>query len=322
MSEKHKDIFPDEQIEKARKIKPEALIGRFGWNPGDIAFEDSAPQNPKGVTMAQLRAPAGTDTIIGGKPFKPGQFIPNADLEKASPEEKAELKKKLEQLTPKPPAEKPKPSIKSPSKAKVSVAGDPAEVSEELDKLLPTSNFQSMASLAGATDDAKVTIKQTAASVTGVDLIAETKDYTAYRSLRLDPETGKTIMRNDGFEIDPAAQGKGIGTQVFAKQVEHASKMGVSKITTVAAGDVNDPRYNGYSTWPKMGYDGPIPDSTKAKLPAQFQSATKVSDLMKTPEGRELWKQHGKTTRMEFDMTEGSYSRRTLEKYLEKKGVS
>jgi hypothetical protein len=37
---------------------------------------------------------------------------------------------------------------------------------------------------------------------------------------------------------------------------------------------------------------------------------------MRTPEGRELWRKHGETIDLVFDLTPGSYSMRTLEAYL------
>jgi hypothetical protein len=77
---------------------------------------------------------------------------------------------------------------------------------------------------------------------------------------------------------------------------------------------------NGYITWPKLGYDAPIPAAVKGKLPADLKGSQNISDLMKTKEGTDFWTKHGVTTDMTFDLKPGSASRTHLEKYLKAKG--
>jgi hypothetical protein len=112
-------------------------------------------------------------------------------------------------------------------------------------------------SLAGAPDDASVTLYAAADGAT----ITYSGDrdgtyYEAYRTLLRNPD-GSLHLVNDAIE------GKGAGLEIFGRQVEQATRLGVSSIRANAAGSFvpgPDPNktyatYNGYITWPKMGYE-------------------------------------------------------------------
>ncbi len=60
----------------------------------------------------------------------------------------------------------------------------------------------------------------------------------------------------------------GWGRDVFTRQVETAHAMGVDRIQTHGVGCCKDPRWNGYYTWPRFGYDAPLGGSTKSALRA------------------------------------------------------
>ena len=95
--------------------------------------------------------------------------------------------------------------------------------------------------------------------------------------------------------------------------------MGFKKIVCQAERGAD---YNGYYTWPRLGYDARLDDAPDLRypLPKQFRGATHVSDLMKTPAGRNWWKQNGTTVEnATFDLAQGSLSRTTLAAYLKEK---
>lgn len=123
-------------------------------------------------------------------------------------------------------------------------------------------------------------------------------------------------------------QGTGLGTKIFSEQVEAASAEGFEKINTVAAGagDATG-AMNGYYTWPRLGYDGALdlgagyePNGIDRKKAREVvPGATRVSDMMRTPEGRAWWKANGREVAVSFDLKDGSLSRKVLDAYNEER---
>jgi predicted GNAT family acetyltransferase len=165
-----------------------------------------------------------------------------------------------------------------------------------------------LASLAGAPDNARVTVR---ADHNRISIKVDGPGMTAVRTLY--KQDGKLVLHNDHFEVDEALRGQGIGASVFGRQVEQAALNGVAKIETNAArrdGQV------GYSVWPKFGYDGPLPGWVKGKLPEGLKGARKVGDLMKSAEGRDWWETNGADIFLTFSLKAGSQSRRVWDSYL------
>lgn len=179
-------------------------------------------------------------------------------------------------------------------------------------------NIQDVASMVGAPDDASVNIS--VADVGGKKELNVTVRGDGYHAERIIKKNlaGDLVVKNEWFEVDEDMQGQGIGTKVFGRQVEQATKLGASRIETLAAGDKTD-TLNGYYTWARLGYDAPIPSDMN--LPKSLSGANDISDLMKTPEGAKFWKENGSTIDMEFNLKPGSTSQRAFDKYLKKKGI-
>lgn len=172
-----------------------------------------------------------------------------------------------------------------------------------------------IATLAGAPDDADVGV-----SVIGTirgDVLDVRYSGHGYRAHRVFFQANdRAIIKNESFIVWESRQGQGIGTRVFGRQVEHASKLGIAEIQTLA---VKGPEFNGYYTWPRFGYDAPIPAKRLKQLPTSLKGATRVSDLMQTEGGRSWWKEHGMGIEATYDLAEGSLSRRIWAGYLEEK---
>jgi len=136
-------------------------------------------------------------------------------------------------------------------------------------------------------------------------------------------ENDDLVLENLSFEMLPSLRGQNIGTRMLATQVEQASRLGVKYIKTYAAGDARDSRYNGYYTWPRLGYDADL-DSwySKKAYDKLGMVATQVSDLMKTQAGRDFWKKYGESIDVKFRLKKDSLSRRVLREYLAKKGMA
>ena len=127
---------------------------------------------------------------------------------------------------------------------------------------------------------------------------------------------GDLVIHNDEFRTQKT--GTGLGLSIFAGQVETAAKLGVARIDTYAA---RGPTWNGYWTWPRFGYDGPIPARNVPNLPPSLAGATRMSDLFRTKEGRDWWSKNGQSLDLIFDLTEGSLSRKVLAAYQAEKAA-
>ena len=127
-------------------------------------------------------------------------------------------------------------------------------------------------------------------------------------------EDGKLICENKKFMLDET--GTGLGTSIFHDQAQFLSHIGVDHIKTQASGGVH---LNGYNTWPRLGYDGNIPKYGIAKRPESLAGLSKISDLMKTQEGRDWWKQQRHTVDVTFDLKPGSPSLLILNEYMSRK---
>ena len=146
-------------------------------------------------------------------------------------------------------------------------------------------------------------------------------DFSMERRVRKNA-AGDLEMENFLFTLGNRAPA-GTGTKLFAEQVQNARLLGVKRMVTHAKGGVGAGRdWNGHYTWPRLGYDAPIPDAAKARLGPDFASASRVSDLMKTPEGRAAWKEHGSSFDATFDLDPASQSSRVLDAYLTEKGYN
>lgn len=129
--------------------------------------------------------------------------------------------------------------------------------------------------------------------------------------------SGDLIIHNDYFRLQETGTGR--GTQMFYNQVKAAQKLGAVRIDTLAAKGMS---YNGYKTWPRLGYDARLSQDDIARIDRtapDLKGATKVSDLMKTPEGREWWTEMGHSADMSFDLRPGSNSMNVLESYVNSK---
>lgn len=144
---------------------------------------------------------------------------------------------------------------------------------------------------------------------TAVEAQIRSLPYTSIRqdrTLSRTPE-GKVDLHNDLFLGWPPRGG--LGSKVFARQVAEARRLGVDQITTTAAR--REGVFNGYYTWARFGYDGPVPPD----LAAEF-GVTTMQELMSTEQGRAAWKARGRTWDATFDLRDGSASLTALERYL------
>ena len=139
------------------------------------------------------------------------------------------------------------------------------------------------------------------------------------RTLRRQPDGSVVVVNNSLTLRDDSPAGK--GTRMLATQVQALAGSGVAFIVTEAHGFAGSDQ-NGYYTWPRLGYNAPLPAATRRRLPSALRDAHDLHTLLATTAGRTWWREHGHTLPMRFDLVENSTSRRVLAAYLVEKGLS
>lgn len=131
---------------------------------------------------------------------------------------------------------------------------------------------------------------------------------------------GELICKNEQFKLRADAP-PGMGTAILERQVEGLRGLGVDKITLFAGGSPASAVYNGYYTWPRLGFNAPLPValelSDAARLPDEFASAKDLHALFAMPGGAAWWKQNGGAHAAEFLLDPGSVSSRALDRYIQ-----
>jgi hypothetical protein len=210
-----------------------------------------------------------------------------------------------------------------PSKAGVQAAEGQteAQVVAVLRSLLgrPRATLRDAANLAGAPDDARVTVA--VVPMHGrriIEVVAESPIIRIKVLLHARPD-GKPILVDELIDVVPVAQRHGLGTRFLGRQVEQAVRLGIAEIRAYAIrgdqrGDV------GYRVWPILGFDGPLPRQVLDELPPELAGARRVSDLMATQEGREWWIRNGDDINLTFDLSPNSPALRRFRAYLRRRG--
>jgi len=157
-----------------------------------------------------------------------------------------------------------------------------------------------VAALAGAPPGSKVEIRIQNSGVLRVETKLPDRLGDSLRYIDMDAKK----IENSEFNVAKRAQGKGIGLDVFSRQVDEARAYGFERLTTFASGGGNN---NGYYTWARFGYDGDVigPDGKH----------TLVSKIMAQPRGAEWWMENGKGFQATFHLDSGSTSMRVLREY-------
>lgn len=209
----------------------------------------------------------------------------------------------------------------SPSKAKVTIE-DSDKVDRASNELMGRKlSSEEYASIVGASDTAKVHVLPWLwkGSMTLRITVSDDPVY-ATRYIKKD-NLDKTIIENDIITIKEGSRGTGIGTDIFNRQVHFAANAGIEYIKCKATKG-SRLNANGYYTWPRLGYDGPLSESIAKKAKRKLGIIAKnVSDLMRTEDGRQFWKENGSTFDAKFDLKEGSQSRRVLDAYVKERAA-
>jgi hypothetical protein len=264
------------------------------------------------------------------------------------------VKKRREAGQPVAPAARPAPTVAPPTAAptlpkNLKIEATDREASARADALFGEDTApELLAAASNAADGASVEVYDSLYRPGAISVRTSGDGYSATRYFYRDTATGELRVNNSTFGMEyiknkghnpndpksnewmkknPALN----GTELLANQVRALRAIGVKKITTLAAraDDIDDPNnaMNGFYTWPRLGYDASIPEREFKKMPPELQAQVganptgskterSILDLMATTAGRDWWKANGTDIRAEFDLSDGSLSMRTLEKYL------
>lgn len=176
-------------------------------------------------------------------------------------------------------------------------------------------NPQAIANVLGVPANAESILTRTDSNGV-VSINIEGPGYKMTRHMFKD-DKGEVTIYNESIHITDT--GTGLGTQILSNQVEQASNAGFKKIVAAAAGRPGSV-WNGYYTWPRLGYDAAIPNDVK--LPPGYAGAKNISDLLEKEGGAKWWKENGKEFDATFDLSPGSKSRKVLDAYNKAKKES
>jgi hypothetical protein len=107
--------------------------------------------------------------------------------------------------------------------------------------------------------------------------------------------------------VDDAPEG--LGTRIAAHQIRAAVDFELDGIEVQAVRS-DEYGWNGYYTWPRIGYNAPLPRWFRDMLPEALQNLKDFNDLMHHQVGRDLWKKHGVDVILQFNPS------RTSKEYL------
>lgn len=146
-----------------------------------------------------------------------------------------------------------------------------------------------------------------------LELIVSTRAFRATRTYRREIVSRQLVAEHEALYVTD--KGEGHGSRLFSRAVAELRRAGFTRIDTFAAGQLGD-TYNGYYTWPRLGFNAKIPARLRPQLPEALQGAQTLQDLYATPEGREWWRINGRSTRMSFELDPDSPSSRVHAAYL------
>jgi hypothetical protein len=233
--------------------------------------------------------------------------------------QRAAMPKAPKPAPPKPPEPKPQkePEEKGqfgPTEASIEIERQhQASVDREIRRLLgPSATVQDAANLTGATADASISM-----SVSDGNLVIKVTSprYFAERIIKQD-SAGRIYLKAENLFIKPEHTGGGLWAEIFGRMVENGIKQRLDRIDVYA---YRSSSANGYYTWPRFGYDGPVPEHLLPALPNAVRGATKLSEVMASERGRSWWKANGVSIDLTFDLKPGSPNLKDWKDYLREK---
>lgn len=134
-------------------------------------------------------------------------------------------------------------------------------------------------------------------------------------------QQGALVIKNVLFKLLEYAP-DGLGRDAFVRQIIGARALGVNYLETFAAGSKQAEGWNGYYTWPRLGYNALLTDDEKRLLQflPGFRGVRDLNDLILRGGGT-WWKDAGDGRDMVFYLDGRRRSVKILLLYLREKGL-
>jgi hypothetical protein len=122
---------------------------------------------------------------------------------------------------------------------------------------------------------------------------------------------GEKVVYHSIFDVSPSVQSDSVKRHTAARgfyrtmvaSIEAARKSGIAEIKFNAAGVSSEKTpgaFRGYTIWPRMGFDAPLPSRLREKLPESLSHAKSLLDLHATREGTKWWTENGEDIDVSF----------------------
>ena len=80
--------------------------------------------------------------------------------------------------------------------------------------------------------------------------------------------SGELVVENFHFHVYKHERERGLGTEIVRTQIDAAKAIGAQKLVVHSIGDwKRRETHNGYYTWPRMGFDGDLPNNWQRSQP-------------------------------------------------------
>jgi hypothetical protein len=199
-------------------------------------------------------------------------------------------------------------------------------------------SVEELGALVAAPPDSKVSIYANLAK----GYVSVSVDNRAYDSLQMTfkrDDDGKFYAYLDVWEVNPwAGAPRGLGTRMFAKQVEALDAMGCDRVELFGVGPDHSPNPDacGNIAWPLMGFNAPLDvrpetdeheeqrwfDKVKDRLKdePELSKASCLNELLMMEGGIAWWKKNAVSGPFTFYLGKGSTCREVLDARMAAKG--
>lgn len=185
---------------------------------------------------------------------------------------------------------------------------------------------QELAELSGAFAGSEVHV-----SADGMAISMEVRHHVVRkmrRDIAYDPDLDSWYIYNNKIRLDPNYWGQHLAARSISIQARAAQALGFHRLSAYAMGNYDlasrstrEEVWNGYFVWPKLGFDGDVPEDVRAKLSPHLQKYETVLQLIQAPGGEKEWIRHGDDISVRFLLHPGSDSWQKLERYTEERGI-
>ena len=190
-------------------------------------------------------------------------------------------------------------------------------------------DVESIVRLSGALRESTVNIYSVDQSFR-IDVTGKYIEGTMVRVIRQTERSEEPFLyiRNAGFALPKELRRKKLGVRSVAIELFEAARTKQFHAVEVdAIGDYHSlspgnpaSEYSGYSVWPQLGFDGPVPKEAVARFPelSEFKS---VRAVIEAENGLDTWLKKGCSALLRFELTAGNPSWVALGRYMLDNGI-